>query len=442
MTVRWLDFLPSLTWLIFMVLPLMVMAPEISSSDLQLQVVGTVIFFLALLTGDSLSIKFGDRNRSGVSNESPYIFIFLIGLCVTLVIYHLMLMPRIPFLESLLNRQLSQDYLIELREEAGKFLAVPTGLKYIFQYVINFLGPLAFAWFIRRRNFLYAGLFAAFILFYARSSMARIPMVVFALLAVVFLWKYAFGPRLKKAFVGLVAMVSLPLIVYSVHFLSTNELSIFKFRYPKTELIEMRQARVNHQTHFSISDHYRMLATDNSVVNVPLNEPQKFVNFLVQRVFLVPSDVATRWYQYYPKVAGKHLGWTGLTSASRNDPNFEHPSHIVGMWAYYYRFPEGFHDTLHAYGSADSDLWARFGYLGLFSFFVLYIGFRWLILKFQNPTFLSRDIYSIIMILTALMLPNASVFAILISHGVAPLVLMLICVHFLELRKSQKQKSA
>jgi hypothetical protein len=102
-----------------------------------------------------------------------------------------------------------------------------------------------------------------------------------------------------------------------------------------------------------------------------------------------------------------------------------HPSQRVGNWSYTSRFPKSYSETVHAYASIDADAYARLGTVGILIAGVLVFVIRFLMKVLLVNTSISRILYSLGIVMLALLLPIASVQAILIAHGLVVILLLM-----------------
>ncbi len=87
--------------------------------------------------------------------------------------------------------------------------------------------------------------------------------------------------------------------------------------------------------------------------------------FIRHRVFAGPSHVAYNWFDYFPDVSGGFLHGRSWLPWARSGPGFEHPAHLVGLYAYHRKDPRLYLRTAYAYAAFHADAWANFGYAGV-----------------------------------------------------------------------------
>lgn len=340
------------------------------------------------------------------------------------------------------------DELKLARENASKLLKVPAAFIYACQGLL-FFAPAAIIMLFAAGHWFPGAFLLAFSLFYSRASLAKGPLYILVGILLLVGWEQL-SPRWKRGVATLVGVVAIPCLLYAGNFIVRNKLSLLNFRTtPEIQARIMRHAPrplERGEPSFTIPDHYHRL---NDWGGIPayrdarsLTEAEKNINFFIYRGFLSPSEVSHRWYTFYPDVAGKYAGFTGLTPGSRGRPGFQHPANAVGVWAYLNRFPDHFFPSLMAYASVDADAHARWGLTGIVVITLIVVLLRLALARLVMDTVLSRCLYYSALMVIALCLPQASLQAILVAQGLLFYVAALLALKTLALLRAGEPLSA
>jgi hypothetical protein len=172
----------------------------------------------------------------------------------------------------------------------------------------------------------------------------------------------------------------------------------------------------------TVGDAYRDY--NNTMVKKKENYQQSIIIHLLYRSFVTPIDVSSRWYQYYYYNDKKQF-------TDINQPRNKHPANIIANWAYVDRFPYIYLSTAMANSSIDADSYARFGIIGIIiSSIIIVLMFLWMYFFYTNSV-ISRLIFICFIILMSILLPQASIQAILVAHGISILMLFQLLQYFL-----------
>jgi hypothetical protein len=85
-------------------------------------------------------------------------------------------------------------------------------------------------------------------------------------------------------------------------------------------------------------------------MNVTVVNP--LVDKIGYRVFFTPTDVSAWWYRYYGE--NPHRNFQEILS---RDLTFQ-PSNVIGVMAFFDRFPKSYLKTVSAYSSVDADAYS------------------------------------------------------------------------------------
>lgn len=309
--------------------------------------------------------------------------------------------------------------LAQLREESSKLSGLPRPFIYLCQAGVFLTPALVLA--LWRLGFWYLSLPLCFFgLFYAQSTLSKGPILVSLFLYGILLW-----PRLtvqwRRPSFRLAVGIGFLGLCWGLFHITLHPLGLLRYRVP-----DQAQQAVTEEARrqlgdkpvpaFTLADHSRLM--DDLVEPGQLSFLERKMNYLVYRVFLTPVEVSHRWYAYFPRASGGFLGLGSLLGHGDRP----HPSNEVGVWAYQSRFPKRYLSSVHAYGSADADAYARGGVLALFMA-VFFIGLlRAALGEWMSPLPLLRDLTITGTVLLGLFLPMASLQALIAAQGVGLIV--------------------
>lgn len=363
-----------------------------------------------------------------------YWFIGLVSLTVGLALLHWALMPSIPAWD-LVSGVTDRSVLEINRENSAKLLQVPALLKYAFTWNSRMLFPIAlstavlFGW--RKSAFLVG----AIGLLYVVSPLEKLPSMLFVLapfLAVALkknarLWSPLLVAGLLLSLAPPWAILEAPSVAESVHHLlgSTTVAS------PAVSELPAAAGPVTPPTP-SPQDAPALLENARGILK----------DLVLRRIGTAPANVTYSWFAYFPAVH-PFLHGSGWNPSRVLSSNYESPSNLVGVWAYYGRHGYSVR-SIHAYASFIADGWAEFGLLGVALACIalcLFCAALELIRGFNRYAF-CLACYAPALLLLAATPPQAGLPAILFSLGVSlsPLVCLgyLLTERFLTLRPAPR----
>lgn len=355
------DAFPTLAWLCFMQVPFILTSGGVFPDIAKIQMLGITLFTLALFVGDLCGLYARKSKPNAPINTldgRPYQTIVVsLGILVLVIpIYHLSNVKTIPALMWLSDIYAPQA-VSESREDFDKLLAVPTIMKYAFNWLMSVFGPVLIVALLFSRRFLWAGGFTVWLVMYALLSTAKGPIVIFVLLTMVGtspLW----GPRLavivRYSVFGVFILMIGAGIIRSVEITQKfNEGLRFE-----ESFLELKNGLLAEfpERGFGLSDIDRLRESSAD------QRLQNTYKYLVYRVLLTPVEVSYHWYTYFPQYSE---GWRAIGEiAGRRSEDQAHAANRVGIWAYRQFFPTKYAATVSAYASADADAYS-FG--GLFA---------------------------------------------------------------------------
>lgn len=408
-----LEIMPTIIWVLLMGLSMLVQFDTFPTKTASIQLFGIIFIGICLMIGDGwqprrLLLGASHDGWHMLSDYKIYVFLF-----VGLAIYHLLLLEHIPLLEKFIGGGVSDTTLVEMREQASKLLQVPTLLKHVFNWNIKIIGVLAFCLLLKSSKYVLAALFFICVCLYTVMDLSKCSIVLFiASLMFILLWRFPFRKRLY-VYISMLLIFILMGITVGVFSLG-NPKENFDATHIKTsqtgELRGQTQQEVAQNLPLTYGDRHRLKP---DVVSKDFNY---FLDYILYRVFLVPAEVSSKWYQFYSQPSESFSGLDGLLPGTRG-PGYVHPARRVGNWAYTKRFPEKYLDTVHAYASIDADAYGRFGIFGIIVVGLLVVFMRIIFKYLRNNTPLALIMYPMSVMCLSMLLPMASIQAILVAHG-------------------------
>jgi hypothetical protein len=414
-----LQFLPSIVWLAFYVVPLVYMTKFNPPTGFYWeQLHAAEITLLALFIGDFIASRRSPSTEIG-QIAYPAITKVLCTLVLLLPLMHIAIAGQIPFLKAI--SQHSLESALPQREQYNK--EIPRLLSYLFQYVLTVFGPLLFGILILNKKNLAALFVVLWCTAYAISSGAKWPAFIF--LVTMLLIIVSVHLRKLRILIPLSALVCAGMLFVGAHYMSTILVAWADAGGAKDEIAQIKsQGAV-----VGLGDLYRL--------SEALHGPKAYRyggDYLIYRTLLGPVEVSSRWYQYFPKAYGGYLGLGGIskpTSSGRSPPN------IIGVEVYKKLFPSRYFQTTSAYASVDADSHARWGMLGVMAAGLMLVGLRALS-PIGNDTPLGLVAQTANLAILAMIPYQGSIQAILVAHGVILIFAIQICCWW---RRPRKPKS-
>lgn len=421
------EMLPSLIWLLVMVVPFVVQFDTFPENRRLIQSFGVMFIGICLFVGDSINARqvtqettVSHRLAKWSGNYWLYAALFLF-----MAALHLSLLPHIPFVEKYVHGVGDSRELSQMREETSKLLAVPALLKYAFNWIVNIIAPLAVVLAIRQKHYFWALSFIGLAGLYAAMSLAKAPL---SILAIVLVTTLIYRCSYRRRLYGYLAMTLLctPIVWDAHNFFVSNPLSIFNLKSPPEAVAALSLPEDDPRKQLTIGDRSRLVPSQVSNENLLTAREERY-NYYAYRVFLGPADVSSRWYQFYPAYSAGFVGLQGLTLANKDHAEM-HPARRLGKWAYAERFPDKYFETVQAYASVDADAYARFGVVGVIAAGVILVVLRLMLKVFRGTSHLSETLYVIGLVLYGLLWPMASLQAVFVSNGLVVVLGMMFVI--------------
>ena len=393
---NYIQFLPSLCWLGFYFIPLLLEYGYLSPGTAGIHLFGATFILGCLFAGDFLNARMWDQPRRRSSGTMSYMLLIL-GLSFS--VFHYVLMDSsIPILEEESNR-------VQAREEFNK--GIPVMLRYIFNWSISIFFPLSFSLFLLRGKYGWAAGAILIGSIYAVSSNAELPIVMFIWISVIILiadTKICRTRWLAMTYTAsIVCCITLGLVYKSL-----------------LSQAEIQNANNSKQTTIGMTGtagEIRTLLHTNRTLIHPT------VDYLIYRMYFVPVEVSNNWYWYLTDRPRGFQSWR-----DRFEDESQSLSREIGLNVYQQNYPRHFSDTTNAHSGVDADAFARFGIVGIILVGVMIFGIRLVSLARSQ----SEVAWSASMITVGILsiLPfQASIQAIVGAHGIFILILVQIGLH-------------
>lgn len=428
-----LQVFPSAAWQVFMAMPFLMNSGGIKPEVAILQAFGISMVTLALAIGDKIgaqraALAHGPDTESTVADILWRLGAIVAAIAIVILpIYHLMQAGTIPLLSNFWQRaslEAAQD-----RENFSKLLDIPQIFKYAFNWVSLVFGPLLVIYIFpkSKTSWLWCIALGAVIIWiatYALLSTARAPWVLFIIFsstATVVYWG-ANWQRLSRwlvmSFLTVTLTIGVIRSVELVHYQNNEGIKDPNYR----TVIESIPSK-NPLMGFTLGDVARLMG-DSRILTLP------FMNTITYRAFLVPSEVSSHWYAFFPNVAGN---WREISELI-GKPVSKTPaaSNRVGRWAYYQRFTKFYGPTVSAYSSMDADAYSFGGLIYTFIAAAILFFIR-LLAAVKTGTKRTQAVSALIIVQIGLLISSASLQAILFAQGMLILITVLIISHVVSL---------
>ena len=399
----YIEWFPSTSWLIFMVVPLIAQLPSLDLWSTRVQffiVIGCAISFL-------LSDLFAFHKP--YSNNMVAI-IFTAVICLTTAT-HLALMPKIPLL--MIVNPISCDNLpfqiAKARAEATKLLPYGSWIDYICTWSLIIFAPVSILLWYRLKHYWTALLSFLWISFYAVSTTAKFPVVICT--ASILLCLCPASSFLKRQIQRLViaCILLIFLVVALLVYTSSPMLNSNSVYLPSSVAIANNDPR----THITIADKHRIWSAASNEKRQKVTPTVAKTEALIYRIIFGPSDVSIRWYQYFTTVKPP----LGFASTILRPLPENRPSRLVANWAYVERFPSLYLPFANANASFDADAYSRAGGLGAALAMCLVLAARLCIMTLRSVGTFGLSLYCLGIVLLSLLPFQASLQAILFVYG-------------------------
>jgi hypothetical protein len=412
------EFLPSFLWGALMLFPF-VMQWYFVPANLVVQQ-GLMVFFafFAFVVSDIFCYKINIDHDFSVVNDydvRPWIFVFVIIVFVSFFI-HINLAEKIPLFDFFMNKDGGGAV---SREAFSKLLDVPIVFKYLLNWSLLVFAPLACVLLVFRKNYFCSIIVFVVCAFYSILATAKTPLIFFVIMFFM-AFSYVYPRARSRVLVSALVLFAVFFFVLVIGLFNGGASLFSENDGNEINAIESIGGLASDDPRkvFSLGDRYRVVTKFQEDQRGFFKKKSEYIFY---RVFLTPSDVSCRWYQYFSNIKSP----LGLSSVFKSDPE-NAPSRSVGLWAYRDRFPDKYLYSINAYASIDSDGFARGGVIGAIFAILILVFFRVAarLLLVNNP--LSLGAYGVVLGLISVLSASASVQAILFAQGLLPTMFILL----------------
>lgn len=434
-----IHYAPSLGWACIMALPFLFEFSLIHPDTRMLQG-GIILWVMALIFALD---TFADRHIKDMPADSTVCSLRLAYMMAAgylgITVFHLATVNSIPlisvFTDNLTN--FGEDPAMRALVDEGRlqfsrnYTFMPF-LKYVFTLSTPLLGvPAALLLWSQKRRATAALLFC-WIISYCVLSTAKGPFILALIMILISVLHFSKNPQRQNmgrffvviGCIGLMGLVGMT----SGHPNKGSVLSNLKAKFETPH--PLREGRT-----FMLGDYVRS-QRDTTVTQSTCIKlyPCRKANYIVYRIFLTPVEVSARWYEYFTTFPVTDVSYSRLINDSRSGER-KHPAQAVAQWAFAEPFPHEYSNIAFAYPSMDADAYGRYGLMGLLIVAFMYSVMRVGSILFHDLRAPTRGVYYTVMTGLLTMLPaNASIQAMVLAHGVAPILMVMFaifaCTHY------------
>jgi hypothetical protein len=333
-TNNYFQCLPTLTWSLLSITPLIYNWNFFDTHSRNLQAIGVVLIGVALSIGDVYSIRKASNKTFKLvigNNNKAKIFIFsLVLISVLIPLIHYVFAGSLPILKVF--EHFSPMQVAKARENYTK-LGLPDEIKYLPNIFVNIIGPITITILYLTKKYFLVAVLIIYSIFYAVSSTQKGPVIIFIgfiLFSVIFYLPNNY----KNVITGAITALQVIIIFFGVWY--GNVLSNESSKCPVPNNVSNSPANINR----SCSD----------INKISIN---KVVDNIGYRLFLAPVEVSNNWYRYYIDNNQDRR----IFDLLNRDPS-KQASNVVGIWAYERNWPDRYLTSLNAYSSLDADAYS------------------------------------------------------------------------------------
>lgn len=406
-------FLPSLSWLILMIIPFLYSKDFFPNQSILVQYLGILFFTLSFVLSDRLTsaTKHAELLNANliVQLHSKVKILDFILLAIIFIV---------PLLTFLINGNLpiftlisGREFDLEVAESRRLFTKVDTPyfLSILGNWTVVIFGPILIARLMTHRHHLLSFSIFLWIGFFALSSSAKGPFIIL-LLTILIMIAFKLKEKYKKQvlIISIISILSIPAI--SISFLNT--------------------VQNHHSTCQLPPDIPRTPANTLRVCAVEESFFRQIGLYLTYRVFLTPVEVSNNWYQEYSSTKeyrefGEVFGSDWYSDAANE----------IGIKYYYNLFPSSYTKDVSAYGSIDAD---AFSFGGTFSLLCVSIALFLLrvVVSYLSTKVGKEDLNALSISMLVFFPISTSIQALLFSQGLG-VILALLLVYVLLLNRKK-----
>lgn len=348
-----INFLPSIAWILFMCIPYLFSYRYFS--NVRIQAIGIFIYLCAFLVGDFIALKKSNRmQKISISTfiiPSP-IIVALVTFTLSIPIIHYLIAGDIPIYHLFFDNY-SLDDLKPIRYEFNR--TIPYFFALLSNYLLTVFGPILIVFLFSKKNYLQSLLVFIWLGFYSVSSGAKL-YLVFLVFVILLVGTQSIWLNFRKSISLLIASLFL-FITLSGYLLGSLALS------------NIDQCPVPVGANLSPANILRSCNQGEEISINPLSDT------LGYRVFLTPVEVSNNWYHYF----SSDLIVKNKFSDLLNRENELKPSNIVGRYYYTKYWPDKYAENINANSSIDSEAFSYGGIPLVIIFSLVIIYFRYLV---------------------------------------------------------------
>lgn len=349
-----INFLPSITWILFMCIPYLFSYKYFS--NVRIQAIGILIYLCAFFVGDFIALK--KSNRIQKVNISTFIIpgpiiIVLATLTLCIPIIHYFIVGDIPIYHLIFDNASSAD--IKLNRYKFNRDSTPYFFALLSNYLLIIFGPILIVFLFAKKSFLKSVLVFIWLAFYSISSGAKLSLV-FLVFVILLIGAQSIWFNYRKLLSLFIATIFI-FITVSGYLLGSLALS------------NANQCPVPVGANLTPSNILRSCNKGEEISINPLSDT------LGYRVFLTPVEVSNNWYNFF----SSDLRTKNKFSDLLNRTNELKPSNIVGNYYYTKYWPDGYSKFINANSSIDSEAFSYGGITLVIVFSLVIIYFRYLI---------------------------------------------------------------
>jgi hypothetical protein len=349
-----INFLPSISWILFMCIPYLFSYKYFS--NIRIQGIGILIYLCAFFVGDFIAFKKSNIipkvNFSTFIIPGPILFI-LSTLTLSIPIIHYFIVGDIPIYHLLFDNA----SMAELKQDRYEFNrnATPYFFALLSNYLLMILGPILIVYLVAKKSFLQSLLVFIWLSLYSIASGAKLS-IVFLVFVILLIGAQSIWLNYRKLFSLFIASIFM-FITLSGYLLGSLALSNVN-QCPVPDGASLTPANI--------------LRSCNQGEEISLNT---LSNTLGYRVFLTPVEVSNNWYDYFSSDLRAKNEFSDLL----NRKNELKPSNIVGKYYYSKYWPDKYPEFVNANSSIDSEAYSYGGIPLVIIFSLVIVYFRYLV---------------------------------------------------------------
>ena len=401
-----INFLPSIAWILFMCVPFLFSYKYFS--NVRIQALGILIYLCAFFVGDFIALK--KSNRKQKVNVSTFIIpgpiiVVLATLTLSIPIIHYLIVGDIPiyhlFFDNTSLRDLQQNRYEFNRNATSYFFAL------LSNYLLMIFGPVLIMFLFAKKSFFQSLLVFIWLALYSISSGAKLPLVFLVFVTLL----------IGAQSIWLSSRKSISLVIASIFLFIT----LSGYLLGSLALSNANQCPVPIGANLTPSNILRSCNQGEEISINPLSDS------LGYRVFLTPVEVSNNWYDFFSSDLRTKNTFFDLL----NRKNELKPSNIIANNYYAKYWPDSYPEFTNANSSIDSEAFSYGGIPLVIIFSVVIVYFRYLIsLKSLPNHFATGSLEGIGITILTISPISSSLPAILVPQGFWILLIVILLNRF------------